>query len=189
MAFNLDWKTAKFGDIGKVGINERDDDMFTPLHDAVRHANLKFVLDIIRAGADINAQNKIDETPLHRAVFEDTPPENLLALLKAGADINAEDNGGKTPLHLAAIGRSTTDIISTLVDFGANVNAQDTGGETPLHIAADGSNQQIAEKLLELGSNPKIKNARGSTAYDIMLKNEHLKNTDLCRKLHDLSVD
>ena len=58
------------------------------------------VLELIRAGADVNAQNEIGLTPLHMATVGKFR-HNVNYLLQKGANPNIKDNQGKTPLFLA----------------------------------------------------------------------------------------
>jgi len=60
---------------------------------------------LLKHGADVNAGNDFDETPLHYACKR----ANLIVLqclLEHGADLRAEDRAGKGVLHHAAHGGS-----------------------------------------------------------------------------------
>jgi ankyrin repeat protein len=50
----------------------------------------------------------------------------------------------------------------------ANMNAQDKKGETVLHTAARAGNLEICKLLVQSGCDPKIRNAKGQTASDIV---------------------
>ncbi len=61
---------------------------------------VRIVTLLLEAGADINAANKLGQTPLHKAVIEGY---NIGAdlLLRRGADMNVLDRAGTSPYSLA----------------------------------------------------------------------------------------
>ncbi len=71
----------------------------TPLHLAVDGNDAATVIALLNVGADPNAQDDSEETPLHWAVktAKETLPV-VAALLDAGADPNARNDSGETPL-------------------------------------------------------------------------------------------
>jgi len=88
---------------------------------------------LINAGANVNAIDDLQETPLHRAAIWGHAAV-VEALLHAGADVNAADNHLNTPLH-RAVEEKYTAVIHQLITAGANVNAQNDDQKTPLHLA------------------------------------------------------
>jgi ankyrin repeat protein len=92
----------------------------TPLHQVLlghhNHANIcsvesqyfnrrylapRLTQKLLECGADVNAQNKDHETPLHLAIRRRLP-EMAQFLLEHGADVNAKNSRGKSPLHFAS---------------------------------------------------------------------------------------
>ena len=67
---------------------------------AVERANLGLAGFLLKKGANINAQNRVRNTPLHAAI-ECSNLELARFLLQNGAGINAQNSDGNTPLHLA----------------------------------------------------------------------------------------
>jgi len=88
-------------DLSQRNPNERGN---TALHMAVHRRQHACVKLLIQAGADVNAQNDDNETPLHMAVFaimmNDQPSSSLEILLQAGARTDLYDSYG-TPVKYA----------------------------------------------------------------------------------------
>ena len=100
----------------------------------------------------------------------------LKRLLKAGATVNEKDWNNVSPLHKAVRARSSV-AVKLLVEYGADVNATDNRGSTPLRRAVTNTGAgntkgrmekalEIAEVLLEAGSNPKAKGKDGRSIKD-----------------------
>ncbi len=100
------WQKAKSADFRKLlatgcDINVRDSAGNTLLHSAelVRATGLSLT-ELIAAGADINAANHEEATPLMIHARYDQS-EIFVQLLEAGADINRRDSNGKTAFDYA----------------------------------------------------------------------------------------
>jgi hypothetical protein len=93
---------------------------------------------LVEAGADPNARNMGNETPLHWAASSDDV-EVAAALIDAGADIDAADGSIGTPLA-NAIGYSCWQVAGLLLARGAKV-------DEPWHAAALGLVDRLAELL------------------------------------------
>jgi len=90
---------------------------------------------MIKAGADILAQDMDGLTPLH-AVAGD-PRANIevvQALINSGANLMIKDNAGMSPLHLAARD-GHPDAIPVLLEASADTTLQDNEGKTPWNYA------------------------------------------------------
>jgi len=72
---------------------------------------------LLECGADVNAQNKNHETPLHLAsrlrLFEMAE-----FLLEHGADVNVKNSKGRSPLQLA-FGRKRREIKKLMLEYCA----------------------------------------------------------------------
>ncbi len=111
---------------------------------------------LIEAGADPNARDEHNYTPLHRAVMIGNL-ELVQMLLQRGADINAVGRWGCTPLHLAVHGKECkAAIVRELLAKGADVNACASWGHTPLHYAYADLQMDIAGLLIDAGADADI---------------------------------
>lgn len=145
---------------------------WTPLHQAAvaqgkagsdpaaHRAVAEFLLN---KGADVNARDNGDATPLYWATTVVTGTAAIL--LAHGADVNAKDNEGTTPLHHVL---SPNDAES-LVNRGADVNAKDNRGNAPLHTSAMSANKQLVIVLLASGASVNAKNSQGETPLRLLL--------------------
>lgn len=115
----------------------------TPLHLAAEWQILPMIPYLIDKGADINARNANNETPLFNAVRTDSP-EAVKALLGEGvskkADLDARDFLGNTILHAAvrwSAYKAADFILSKdTEEYVRLINAKNLAGKTVLHEAA-----------------------------------------------------
>lgn len=124
--------------------------VWTFLHSASKRGDTDVFERLLVAGADINARDSRDRTPLLCA----TDSGNLdivEILLTLGANVNAAQKDGATALHVATKkGHST--IVEMLLEYGANIDAADKYGRTALHFASLYARIEITELLLAHGA-------------------------------------
>ena len=147
------------------------------LLDASEKQNIEGVKQHLAAGADVNAKDEHDWTPLHNAVFWGHK-EIAELLITAGADVNAAEWTGMTPLH-QAVSRNK-EIAKLLIAAGADVNAKDKLGDTPLQVAAYQGHKEIAELFIANGADVNAKTVYGNTPLD--LAKDKSETADLLRK-------
>ena len=139
-------------------------------HAAARGGLVEILEALVDNGADVNAVDDTNVTPLHTAA-RFNKARSIHVLVEAGADINARSSGGRTPLHHAAFTLSHGALLA-LLRRGVDVNAQDENGETPLHDAArEGGTQGAADvvnSLLRSGADETILNEEGKAAADVI---------------------
>jgi FOG: Ankyrin repeat len=89
------------------------------IHIATVAGHIEAVKQHLAAGADVNAKDDGESTPLHNAASEGHK-EIAELLIDKGADVNAKDGWLRTSLHFA----TTKEIAELLIDKGADVNAK-----------------------------------------------------------------
>ena len=160
------------------------------VHLAAQRSDVDMMGAAIEHGADVDAVDTSQSTPLHAAARLNQA-EAIDVLMEAGANIRARDRDGCTPLHYAA-GRPSLEAFSALMNHGAHVNALDNDHETPLHWAAvkAGTPQtaEVVECLLRSGADETILNDQGKSAahivgVDVGDKNSRSEDVDRVREL------
>ncbi|EHB01924.1 Ankyrin repeat domain-containing protein 49 [Heterocephalus glaber] len=95
-------------------VNTRDEEEYTPLHQAAYSGHLDIVQELVAQGADVHAATVDGWTPLHSVCkWSNTTVASFL--LQHDADINAQTKGLLTPLHLAAGNRDSKDTLEFLL--------------------------------------------------------------------------
>ncbi len=109
----------------------------------------------ISQGADSNARDNDQKTPLFWAGKMMGRGASLRKLVESGADVLATDTMHRTALHEVAFD-GDTEMVNILVLLGADPNSSD-GQVTPLHCAARLGRIEIVKALIESGADPSIK--------------------------------
>jgi ankyrin repeat protein len=118
-----------------VNPNVRDEDLRTPLHQAVLGSSVGLVGLLIESRADLNAKDSHGFTPLHFAAQEYLP-EITRILVGKGADVNAVDEDGNSVLWRAvASARGRDEIVRCLLDRGARADLANHEGVTARALA------------------------------------------------------
>ncbi|MEB3230809.1 MAG: ankyrin repeat domain-containing protein [Leptolyngbyaceae bacterium] len=89
---------------------------------------------LISKGANVNAVNTWQETPLHWAANSSGSADIVQDLIGRGANVNAQDSTQNTPLHWASAA-GILENVEVLLNNGADINAKDADGYTPLDYA------------------------------------------------------
>ncbi|MGB3495118.1 MAG: ankyrin repeat domain-containing protein [Elainellaceae cyanobacterium] len=143
----------------------------TPLH----YLRGKVVGDILLAhGADLEARNSAEQTPLATAVclhggYEDRLKRETIAwLLNKGAQgqvlpLEMKCNGRSTTLLAEAIGSDSVELAQVAIANGSAITTQDNNGETPLHNSARFNAPAVAALLLNHGAQVNIADSQGYT--------------------------
>ncbi len=122
-------------------------DLDAALLDAARDGDLGKVEDLIKEGADINAQNSNGWTPLMFAVGS-AHSDLVELLLDMGADPDVPTGQGMTPLMKAAMGNDTT-IAGLLLGANAALDIKNRSGKTALDLAEEKGRKDMIKLLLQ----------------------------------------
>lgn len=115
-----------------VDVNYRDMDGSTAMHFAAMKGNLELIGKLGLLGADINVQNKLEQTPLYQAL-KNNKPHAISALHQLGTDINAilDKEKGLTALMVASH-NGWLETVQTLLKLGADKSLRDKEGHSAL---------------------------------------------------------
>lgn len=116
------------------------------IHLAVMKSQTEMIPFLVESGAEINAEDDENLTPLLIAIKNDEP-EQISVLIENGAEIEKRNADGQTPIFFA-IENFSGAAVQTLIDKKADIEAKDTRGRTPFLFAYEVDNVDAAGKLL-----------------------------------------
>jgi hemoglobin len=142
----------------------------TLLHQLAGRGNLVIVELLLHLGADPNARDRVEHTPLYFVGngSQGTRGAAIVRILvHSGADVNAQEKLKHcTALHMAAR-RGNVPVAEALLDCGADREARDKLGETPLHRAVKCGKPEMVAFLLSRGANVHAKGKKGLTPLQV----------------------
>jgi len=147
----------------------------TPLFNT---CNVEIMQALIANGADVNARNRVRQTPVHEVLRCKIDDKLLQILLLAGADANATDELGLTPLHMA-MGYSDVEVARMLLEHGADVNAENVQGLTPRDIAVVLGKQDLVN-FLDSHGGKSLKYTQTQTGKVRVYKGKYYQNDGIC---------
>jgi ankyrin repeat protein len=178
-------------DSKEVDLNQVYDTQ-TALMYAVDHKRPAIVKMLIKAGADVNAQNSYGLTSMMYLLYTTNEMHNfenkfqrMFDDLLPKSDLTIQNDKGDTALFIA-LGNSKIDesIIKSLLDYGASIRHINNDGETVLFKFINRNNPDDEIEMLELLSRyitPEIINAKskdGITALDLALALKNYKTAE-----------
>lgn len=157
----------------------------TALHWAAHRDNLEIADVLIRAGADVNAENELGVPPLSLACSNGSAAM-VKKLLAHGADANHALPTGVSPLMTCAR-TGNADALESLLAHGARVNHRETvRGQTALMWAVAERHAGVAAALIDAGADVR---ARSHGEFTPLLFAARQGDVDSARLLLDSGVD
>ncbi|HUY92973.1 MAG TPA: ankyrin repeat domain-containing protein [Pirellulales bacterium] len=114
-AFDDDIRAAKAALKDGARVWARGEDGEQALHEAVGGNDVSFVKMLLDAGADVNAKDHYDNTPLHDAAVASNKGDVAKILIDAGAKLTARNKHGKTPLD-DAVAHGKSEVAKVIED-------------------------------------------------------------------------
>lgn len=147
----------------------------TPLVLAVAGRNVDLIQALLARGANVNARNQRQWTPLTYASLLDDEEPVIHTLLAHGATVDARDATGRTPLF-TAVEFQRPGAVRLLAEAKADPNVtlkKAMGGQSVLTAAAESGNTRIIALLLERGADVNKPDARGITPLQWASRSHH----------------
>jgi ankyrin repeat protein len=156
-------RTLLAGNKQNDSVNASDSDGTRPLHWAVRADQLEIAEQLIRAGADASAQNRLGVTPLYIAA-ENGNAAMIRKLLDAGANANQVDRMTGETVLMVATRTGDVDAVRTLLNRGADPNAVEPQLQTTaLMLAAASGHAPVVRALLDHEAGVRARTRTGPT--------------------------
>jgi len=167
---------------GDINLKNKDND--TLLHVACANGKEEAANTLIQWGADFDAMNNIQRTPLLLATMQNLT-STVQCLLAADADPNTQDTSGSCPLHCACT-KENKEIVLALVDNQVNLNAVNRFGNTALIEACGFGYDDIVATLLESHADPNKLNLKDMSALTKAFDKGHM---DIVKTLMQTDIE
>ena len=167
--------------ITNQSVNVADHHGNRSLHIAARYGDIQTVQLLVDCGADVNALNEDEQTPLHTAATgEKDCPELCSILLKRNAKIDAVDKDGNQSLHLACEA-ALTSIVQRLLGCNADVLATNNSHQTALHKAACSKRDcpKVCVMLIAKGALVNATDGNGDTSLHVAFQKGNMNTVDV----------
>ena len=188
---------------GHADPNETYGDI-TPLRQALLKGKDATAAELIKYGADINANKGHAMFPIHIAAQKGCW-EAIDEMIKRGVDINTTTQSGQTPMHLALRFVSYDDLACTeadnikrqkllegLVARGADIDAINIDGKTPMDYCSPKEREfakQLAEKIQKDNEEKaKIEKNKEAPSTSSTGKRETYELTEKTLKANDINI-
>lgn len=154
-------------------VNVEDGEGNTPLHHAVRERKTPAMIFLLAHGANVNAINHDDETPLVISILQRDRDTTAVLLSREDIDVRINEElsseHSQTPLT-AAIETDDLLLARALVDRGSTLNPRNRKMPCPpLHFAVLKNNSAAVRLLVESGASVNTLDSNGRTPRDVAI--------------------
>ncbi|CAG2217454.1 ANKTM1 [Mytilus edulis] len=174
-----------------ASVDVREAKQKTPLHVAARRGNIPVIKVLLDSDqCDVNAVDEDRQTALHEATAH-KQEKTVQFLVQNGANIFATDINDFTPFFLSAaedMKDTMSYYLKTALRQGGTeseenlLHHEDKEGNTALHLAVTNNKLQVAQSLLERGSNVNGMNNCNQTPLSIAANNGDIQMVELLLK-------
>ncbi|XP_052774065.1 transient receptor potential cation channel subfamily A member 1-like isoform X2 [Mya arenaria] len=137
----------------KTRLEVRDGKGLYPVHKAAEFGRINILQFIVDQGGNLNATDKLLNTPLHVAVRTEQV-EAVQFLLANGADPSLVNDDEMAPIHLAVDINARKSLKALLASDKVDSNLRGEKGMRALHYCAYKDRAECAKMLLENGAKP-----------------------------------
>ncbi len=156
--------------LGKIELANKKNAIDKALVVAAGNGHEDIVKLLLKKGANVNAKDEYDKTPLIRAA-QNGHKDIVELLLEREELTNKEDVIAKALIYAAVGGHK--DIVKLLLKKGADVNVEDIYDRTPLICAAQNDHKEIVKLLLENGADVNVEDIDKFVCFAKRYKLEH----------------
>ena len=163
-----------------VGVNDKNDDGYTPLHLATKKGHLDVAGILLEAEADIAVASKSGKTALHYVSYYSGNADLAKLLINAGSPINILDGRNKTPLDYA-IAKKRAEVVE-LIRSEDGKTANELAAVGNIFAAAEVGDLVAIKKHIENGVDLNATNKQGYTALQMAVRRGQKDATALLLK-------